>query len=244
MEEDNDIGEEADDEAEEENVDVEAEQREHDGDDEADDEDEEGENSDIEEPAEPEEEELLRSEEHEESDVASTVGENALENTGEVNAENADGEMADQQPDNDEPDNYDDNDDEVIFRRKRKLLSEKYDPAKARRKRLREYYSRSSFISAPTSVMLLLLCRSLNKARTNDIMWLAILGATALYQSFDIPEGLYNAICDELQGELSDEGGAKYRLALENGEELVVPGSEKGNIISCNDYRFFLYRCT
>ena len=220
-----DDGEETDGEANNDN-DIEVEQTDRDGGDEAGEEDE---NSDGDEQAEADEELQPGDEQEEENDVDLSSEEYVEEN-------NED----DQQLNSEELEN--DEDEEVILRRKRKLLSEKYDPAKARRKRLRDYYSRSSFVSAPTSVMLLLLCRSLNKARTNDIMWLAILGVTALYQANDIPEGLYNEICDELQSDISDEGGAKYRLALENGEKLVVPGSEKGNIVSCNDYRFFLYR--
>jgi hypothetical protein len=115
-------------------------------------------------------------------------------------------------------------DEEEVIGKKRKALSQMYDPTKHRKKNLRSYYNRGLLIflrtlieagdsyAAPTAVMLVNLVKNLNKSCTPDILWSAILGQSPIerndsnsigvtdqFQRNRITELLYHAICDEIK---------------------------------------------
>ncbi|CAE7791007.1 cdc45, partial [Symbiodinium microadriaticum] len=125
---------------------------------------------------------------------------------------------------------------------KRKALAEKYDPLKARRRSLEQYYSQGTSYTVPTAVMLVNLVKKLNRSCTNDILWQAILGATDQYHRCRISEGLYEAICNEIKRELPDDSSRGKYTVGEGVEEVAVPGAEAGHIQPGSEYRFYMCR--
>mmetsp|Transcript_24549 Transcript_24549/g.45758 ORF Transcript_24549/g.45758 Transcript_24549/m.45758 type:complete len:534 (-) Transcript_24549:1114-2715(-) len=152
----------------------------------------------------------------------------------------------------------DDDEDVQIVGKKRKALHNKYDPKKARLRKLRDYYGTGNSYSIPTSVMLVSLVKNLNRICSSDMLWQAILGATDHYQKAHISENLYNAICGELKKQLPEgvgrgshslgvieesidvNGTKKQQVAV--GSKVTIPGAETGHIHWTEEYRFYMYR--
>lgn len=135
-----------------------------------------------------------------------------------------------------------------VVGRRRKALAEQHDPARVRRRRLREYYVRPAGYSVPTAMMIMNLVWGRNGSHVPlDLVWQAVLGTTDQYHRARIDHGTYTSICQYLTvllGEHLTSASERVRYVVGDGteEEVVAQGAETGHIQEVQEFRFFMHR--
>lgn len=112
--------------------------------------------------------------------------------------------------------------------------------SRRRRKRVARYYE-GTFYGTPSSHLVYELCAQANKDR-NDMLWLAIVGVTDMYQQDRIGKDAYNMLVADLGVAVSTKNADDARgRSGGDGSVLAVSGT-CGHVRPEKEYRFLLYR--